>query len=186
MDYNYANDGSQGGNPWPLGISAFYSGQDGFLASLETKGIMNETYWQALDVIHSTTRERGIDHALSLRPGGKKLDALLVPPDVGQSYQIAAQAGYPVNTIPAGTLSTIGMPYGLALMQTTWRNDALVRWVSAIEDLMADTPYKRTPPKCFGYQERNIPVRSLQRLHRREARCLGVAFKSRRCSHKVL
>ncbi|KAJ4373389.1 hypothetical protein N0V83_003684 [Neocucurbitaria cava] len=36
--YNYANDGTEGGNPWPLGVPAFYSGQDGFLASLETKG----------------------------------------------------------------------------------------------------------------------------------------------------
>ncbi|EAT90519.2 hypothetical protein SNOG_02307 [Parastagonospora nodorum SN15] len=35
--YNLANDGTEGGNPWPLGIPAFYSGQDGFLASLETK-----------------------------------------------------------------------------------------------------------------------------------------------------
>lgn len=64
-------------------------------------------------------------------------------------------------TIPAGISSATGMPYGLALMQTTWREDALVRWASAIEDLMASTPYKRTPPKWFGYQERNIPVRNL-------------------------
>ncbi|EME47399.1 hypothetical protein DOTSEDRAFT_69361 [Dothistroma septosporum NZE10] len=161
VDYNDANDGSEGGHPWPLGVPAFYSGQDGFLASLETKGVMNETYWQALDFVHSTTRERGIDHALSLGPDGKKLDALLVPPDVGQSYQIAAQAGYPMVTIPAGTSSTTGMPYGLALMQTAWREDALVRWASAIEDLMAGTPYKRTLPKWYGYQERNIPVRNL-------------------------
>ncbi|KAK4631332.1 Putative amidase [Fulvia fulva] len=139
VEYNYANDGSEGGNPWPLGNPAFYSGQDGFLASTETKGVMNETYC----------------------PGGKQLDALLVPPDVGQSYQIAAQAGYPMITIPAGISSATGMPYGLALMQTTWREDALVRWASAIEDLMASTPYKRTPPKWFGYQERNIPVRNL-------------------------
>lgn len=44
VEYNYANDGSEGGNPWPLGNPAFYSGQDGFLASTETKGVMNETY----------------------------------------------------------------------------------------------------------------------------------------------
>lgn len=36
--YNYANDGTEGGNPWPLGIPAFYLGQDGFLASLATRG----------------------------------------------------------------------------------------------------------------------------------------------------
>lgn len=91
VEYNYANDGSEGGYAWPLGIPAFYSGQDGFLASMATKGVQNETYWQALNFCRASTRERGIDHALSLGPNGSKLDALLVPPDVGQTYQIAAQ-----------------------------------------------------------------------------------------------
>ncbi|KAF7189109.1 putative amidase [Pseudocercospora fuligena] len=158
VEYNYANDGSEGGNPWPLGIPAFYSGQDGFLASLATNGVQNETYWQALEFCQTTTRERGIDHAQSQGPNSTKLDALLVPPDVGQSYQIAAQAGYPVITIPAGVASSTGMPYGFALMQTAWREDALVKYASAIEDLMSDTPYKRTLPKWYGYLERNIPI----------------------------
>ncbi|PPJ56972.1 hypothetical protein CBER1_00492 [Cercospora berteroae] len=156
--YNYLNDGSEGGNPWPLGNPAFYSGQDGLLASLETKGIQDETYFQALDFCRTSTRERGIDHALSLGPNGTQLDALLVPPDVGQSYHIAAQAGYPVITIPAGVNAESGMPFGFALTQTAWREDALMKWASAIEDLMKDTPCKRTQPKWYGYLERNIPV----------------------------
>jgi amidase len=157
--YNYANDGSEGGNPWPLGNPAFYSGQDGFLASLETKGVMNETYWQALNFCQSTSRG-GINGALAQGPSGTKLDALLVPPDVGQSYQIAAQAGYPVITIPAGVHSYSGMPFGLALMQTAWREDALVKWASAIEDLQvaSGTLYQWTLPKWLGYLERNIPI----------------------------
>ncbi|CAK1361316.1 putative amidase [Cercospora beticola] len=156
--YNYLNDGSEGGNPWPLGNPAFYSGQDGLLASLETNGIQDETYFQALNFCRTSTRERGIDHALSLGPNGTKLDAILVPPDVGQTYQIAAQAGYPVITIPAGVNTDSGMPFGFALMQTAWREDALIKWASAIEDLMKDTPFKRTLPKWYGYLERNIPV----------------------------
>ncbi|KAM3423510.1 hypothetical protein BST61_g938 [Cercospora zeina] len=156
--YNYLNDGSEGGNPWPLGNPAFYSGQDGILASLETKGIQDELYFQALNFCRSSTRERGIDHALSLGPNDTTLDALLVPPDVGQSYQIAAQAGYPVITIPAGVNSESGMPFGFALMQTAWREDALVKWASAIEDLMKDAPCKRTLPRWYGYLERNVPV----------------------------
>ena len=81
--------GSEGGTP---GIHpAFGSGQDGFLASLDTKGVMNETYYQALSFCQRSSREGGIDAALT--HNGTKLDALLVPPDVGQSYQIAAQAG---------------------------------------------------------------------------------------------
>ncbi|PVH97738.1 amidase signature enzyme [Periconia macrospinosa] len=159
--YNYANDGTEGGNPWPLGIAAFYSGQDGFLASLATKGEMNETYYQALEFTQRTTREEGIDAALA--NNGRPLDALLVPPDVGQTYQIAAQAGYPMITLPAGVHSDTGMPYGLALMGTAWSEASLLKWASAIEDLQVSDGegIMRTLPKWHAYQERNIPVRNL-------------------------
>ena len=158
--YNYRNDGSEGGRPWPFGIPAFYSGQDGFLASLDTNGTMDKTYWEALEFCRYQSRERGIDAALSMGPNEMQLDALLVPPDVGQSYQVAAQAGYPMITVPAGVHSDSHMPFGLALMQTAWREDALVKWTSAIEDLQlaTGTPYRRTLPKWYGYLKRNIPV----------------------------
>ncbi|RMZ68629.1 amidase [Pyrenophora seminiperda CCB06] len=159
--YNYANDGTEGGNPWPLGVAAFYSGQDGFLASLESKGIMDETYYQALEFIHRSSREEGIDAALA--NNGRQLDALVVPPDVGQTYQIAAQAGYPMITLPAGVHSSTGMPYGLALMGTAWSEASLLRWASAIEDLQLSTAgaLRRTLPRWYGYMERNIPVRNV-------------------------
>lgn len=159
--YNYANDGTEGGNPWPLGIPAFYSGQDGFHASLESKGVMDETYYQALSFCQKSTREDGIDAALA--NNGQTLDALLVPPDVGQTYQIAAQAGYPMITLPAGVHSETGMPFGLALMGTAWSEGPLLKWASAIEDLQfsSNTTAKRTLPKWHGYLERNLPVRNL-------------------------
>ncbi len=158
VDYNDDNVGTEGGEP---GIQpAFGSGQDGFLASLATKGIMNQTYWEALEFCHRTTREDGIDAAL--HHNGDQLDALLVPPDVGQSYQIAAQAGYPVLTIPASVHSLSGMPYGFALMGTAFSEATLIRYGSAIEDLMvsSDSPYQRakTPPQWEGYLERNLPT----------------------------
>ncbi|KAF2845247.1 amidase signature enzyme [Plenodomus tracheiphilus IPT5] len=159
--YNFANDGSEGGNPWPRGIPAFYSGQDGFLASLDTKGKMDETYYQALAFMRRSTREEGIDAALA--NNGRPLDALLVPPDVGQTYQVAAQAGYPMITLPAGVHAKTGMPFGLALMGTAWSEGSLLRWASAIEDLQlssVEAP-KRTLPKWHGYLEKNIPVRNL-------------------------
>jgi amidase len=157
VQYNYDNDGSEGGNPWPLGIPAFYSGQDGFLASLETKGVMDETYAQALEFTQRSTRQ-GIDSALNYN--GTRLSGLLVPPDVDQSYQIAAQAGYPVITLPAGVHSDTGMPFGLAIMQTAFAEAELVKWASAIEDLQltSGTSIKRTLPYWYGYFERNIPV----------------------------
>ena len=52
---------------------------------------MNSTYYEALSFCQRSTREDGIDAALI--HNGKQLSALLVPPDVGQTYQIAAQAG---------------------------------------------------------------------------------------------
>ncbi|KAH7312624.1 amidase signature domain-containing protein [Stachybotrys elegans] len=155
--YNYDNDGTEGGNPWPLGHPAFYSGQDGFLVSMETKGIQDEEYWQALEFCQSSTR-KGINDALN--HNGMKLSGLLVPPDVGQTYQIAAQAGYPMITLPAGIHEDSGMPYGLGIMQTEFAEAELVKWGSAIEHLQraSDTKYKRTLPTWRGHLERNIPV----------------------------
>ncbi|ROW03079.1 hypothetical protein VMCG_05763 [Cytospora schulzeri] len=165
--FNYINDGTEGGYSYPDqgGIPAFASGQDGFLASLATGGIKNETYWQALSFSQGSTR-RGIDWALSgggqTLPGNRtRLDGLLVPPDVGQTYQLSAQAGYPVVTIPAGVSSNDGMPFGLAIMQTAWAEAELVTWSSAIEDLQLTTPgwkYKRTLPKWRSHLARNVPV----------------------------
>lgn len=157
VQFNQDNDGSEGGYPWPQGNPAFYSGQDGFLASLETKGIQDETYFQALGFCQSSTRN-GIDDALTYK--GKKLNGLLVPPDVAQSLQISAQAGYPAITIPAGVHSESGMPFGLAILQTAFGEAELVKWASAIEDLQKKmkSPYKRSLPTWRGYLQRNIPV----------------------------
>lgn len=161
VQYNIDNDGTEGGLEWPNGIPAFYSGQDGFLASLETKGVMDSTYFEALSFCQQSTREDGIDAALNYN--NKKLDGLLVPPDVGQTYQIAAQAGYPMITIPAGVGDETGMPFGLAIMDTAWSEGNLVKWASAIEDLQfwSGTENKRTLPRWYGYLERNIPVLNL-------------------------
>lgn len=157
VQFNYDNDGTEGGHPWPLGHPAFYSGQDGFLASLATQGIKDEVYYQALNFTQTSTRN-GIDDALTYN--GKKLSGLLVPPDVAQAPQIAAQAGYPVITLPAGTHSASGMGIGLGIMQTAYGEAELVKWGSAIEDLQktSGTAYKRTLPQWRDFLKRNIPV----------------------------
>jgi len=158
VQYNIDNVGTEGGTP---GIApAFGSGQDGFLASLATQGIMNETYYQALDFCHRTTREDGIDYALA--NNGSAVDLLLAPPDVGPSYQIAAQAGYPVVTIPAYVHSLSGMPYGFSFMGTAFSEAKLVKYASAVEDLLKSTnskyQRKNTPPSWDGYLERVVPT----------------------------
>jgi amidase len=159
VQYNIDNVGSEGGVP---GVHpAFASGQDGFNASLATGGIMNETYWEALAFCHRTTREEGIDAALF--NNGTNLTALLVPPDVGQTYQIAAQAGYPMITLPAGVSPNTGMPFGLALMGTAWSESTLIKYGSAIEDLQVSsgTKYQRTSPLWYDYRSKNIPVNNV-------------------------
>lgn len=159
VKYNNDYDGAEGGYPYTdgRGHPAFVSGQDGFLASLETGGERDEAYWQALDFCQRSCRQ-GIDDALSHQ--GQKLAGLLIPPQIGQAPQISAQAGYPVITIPGGYSSDSGMPFGLGIMQTAWAEGELVKWASAIEDLQWSTkaPSRRQLPRWLGYLERNIPV----------------------------
>ena len=153
---NIDNYGSEGG--YPSIHPAFGSGQDGLIASLESKGIMNQTYWDALAFCQRTTREEGIDAALKWK--NRTLDGLLVPPDVAQSIQIAAQAGYPVITVPAGTVAESGMPYGLAIMNTAFSEPTLIEYASAIEDLQktSGTKWQRSLPEWRGYLKHNLPV----------------------------
>ncbi|KAF2159131.1 hypothetical protein M409DRAFT_61084 [Zasmidium cellare ATCC 36951] len=158
VQYNIDNLGTEGGTP---GIQpAWGSGQDQFLDSLATKGIMNSTYWEALSFCHRTTREDGIDAALAAN--GSAVDALLAPPDNAQSYQIAAQAGYPVVTIPAWVHSLSGMPYGFSFMGTAFSEAILIRYASATEDLLisSGSKYQRanTKPQWEGYLLRNLPL----------------------------
>jgi amidase len=159
VQYNIDNVGSEGGIPNVH--PAFQSGQDGFNASLATGGIMDDTYWQALSFCHRTTKEEGIDTALY--NNGTQLTALLVPPDVAQTYQIAAQAGYPMITLPAGVSPDTGMPFGLALMGTAWSESTLVKYASAIEDLQksSGTVCQRTSPKWLDYRSKNVPVNNV-------------------------
>ena len=159
VKYNKDFDGSEGGFPYEdgKGHPAFASGQDGFLASLETNGVQDEAYWQALEFCQTSCR-KGIDDALS--HNGTKLAGLLVPPQIAQAPQIAAQAGYPIITILGGYATDSGMPFGLGIMQTAWAEAELVKWAGAIEDLQrsTDAPSKRRLPTWLGYLERNVPV----------------------------
>ncbi|EPQ26694.1 uncharacterized protein PFL1_05673 [Pseudozyma flocculosa PF-1] len=156
VQYNYDNDGAEGGNPGTH--PAFASGQDGFLASLATKGEINETYWQALNFCRRASREDGIDAALYNK--GDKVDLLLIPTEVAQAPQVAAQAGYPIINLPAGVTPETGMPFGLGLMGTAFSEATLVRYASAIEDLQktSGTQQKRQLPTWRNYKSRIIPV----------------------------
>ncbi|KAI0469424.1 amidase [Xylaria cf. heliscus] len=117
VEYNIKHTEREGGVPgthpaWP-------TGQDCFDKSLASKGIEDETYRSALRFIRQKTRDEGIDAALN--DEGKPLDGLLVPveADNGVAMQIAAQAGYPMITIPCD-VGDNGVPFGLAIIQTAF------------------------------------------------------------------
>ena len=101
---------------------------------------MDSTYWEAFTFCQQSSREGGVDAAL--KHGDGSLDALLVPPDMGQTYQIAAQAGYPVITLPAGVYSLSGMPFGLALMGTAFSEPTLIKYGVGNRGLADELRYK--------------------------------------------
>ncbi|KAI1825897.1 amidase [Xylaria intraflava] len=140
IQYNIEHTKKEGGVPgtypaWPLG-------QDNFDKSCATRGVEDETYKTALNFIRQKARDEGIDSAL--RYDGKVLDGLLVPvqADGGIATQIAAQAGYPMITIPV-TVADNGVPFGLAIMQTAFREDKLLRYGAVIEAIVAGRPRPR-------------------------------------------
>ncbi|KAI0549710.1 amidase [Xylaria curta] len=137
VEYNIKHTEREGGVPgthpaWP-------TGQDSFEKSLASKGIEDETYKSALSFIQRKTREEGIDAALHYE--GKPLDGLLVPvqADDGVAMQIAAQAGYPMITIPVD-VGDDGVPFGLAIIQTAFEDDKLIKYGAAIEAVVGGRP----------------------------------------------
>ncbi|KAF2838849.1 amidase signature enzyme [Patellaria atrata CBS 101060] len=131
--YNTRHTEKEGGVPgthpaWP-------TGQDTFEKSAASKGIKNDNYTNALAYIQKKSRDEGIDAALESQ--GEPLDGLLVPvqADGGVAVQVAAKAGYPVITIPIG-VNENGVPFGLGILQTAHKEDLLIKYGSAIEDLI--------------------------------------------------
>lgn len=131
--YNVEHTDQEGGVPgthpaWP-------TGQDTFDKCLESKDDNDEIYREALEYIRLQSRERGIDAAM--KAGDDTLDGLLVPlqADRGAACSLAAKAGYPMITIPVG-VNDAGVPFGLGIIQTAWEEHLLVKYGSAIEDLI--------------------------------------------------
>ncbi|KAJ7289356.1 amidase signature domain-containing protein [Mycena rebaudengoi] len=147
---------AEGGKPNVA--AAFASGQDGFLASLATRGVENSTYKQALSWCRRTSRTDGIDFALNpVMPGGRTvhLDALLTPSDDnGAGTNIPAQAGYPIITIPIG-MDEWNAPFGLSFVGSAFSEPTLIKLASAAEDALGN---RRVKPTFYEYNATNIPV----------------------------
>ncbi|CUS24967.1 LAQU0S22e01222g1_1 [Lachancea quebecensis] len=156
VKYNNRYYGTEGGieDTHP----AFQSGQDSFMESLSWGGVQNETYWQAVEFVQRTSRDEGIDYALNYTDPETgenfKLDGLLVPSGLSITYQQAAKAGYPMITLPVGVKESNGRPFGLGIMQSAWEEPKLIKYGSAIEDLLKYQPQ----PHFYNYLAKNIPV----------------------------
>ncbi|KAI0154512.1 amidase family protein [Xylariaceae sp. FL1272] len=154
IQYNLDSNGTEGGLP---GVQpGFLGGQERFHESAASKGLEDEEYHAALSFTQSTARI-GIDRALTR--GKTPLDALLVPTDFQQAASVAAQAGYPLITTPAGVNGTrTSMPYGLMLMGTAWNEHNLIRWASAIEDSLRTPTGVRPLPEWKDHRRRILPI----------------------------
>ena len=153
--FNDENGGTEGGHAGDL--PAFPDGQDLFRKCVDTKGVKDETYHAALNHIQSQCREHGIDAALKNPGSPDTLDALLFC-DIKMAGQcIAAQAGYPIIAIPIG-LDQDGMPVSLTVQHSAWEEARLVKWASAIEDLVRHKKGPRHTPSYRNHLRKNVPV----------------------------
>ncbi|KAI0903826.1 amidase signature domain-containing protein [Ustulina deusta] len=135
--YNIKHTDTEGGVPgthpaWP-------TGQDNFDRSIESKHDSEAVYSKALEYIRRKSREEGIDAAMV--HGESELDGLLVPiqAEGGVATSVAAKAGYPMITIPVG-VNDDGVPFGMGIIQKAWKENKLIKYGSAIEDLVRHRP----------------------------------------------
>lgn len=151
--FNIQYTGVEGGIPGT--VAGFASGQDGFLESAVTKGDMNSSYYECNEYLNRVSRAEGIDAALAYTyPNGTtiQLDGLLVPSGSG-STNLPAIAGYPMVTVPVGQ-NAHSVPVGIALIGTAWSEPTLIKYGSAIDDLIR----RRTLPKFIEWWSKVIPV----------------------------
>jgi amidase len=128
-----------------------YFGQELFLEA-ESKGPLTDAqYREALEKNHRLAREEGIDAVMKAH----NLDAIVSPTDspawmtdlvngdhfLGGSSQLAAIAGYPHITVPAGDVS--GLPVGISFFGKAWSEPVLIKIAYAFEQATR----ARKPPK---------------------------------------
>jgi amidase len=127
-----------------------YFGQELFLKA-EAKGpLTSKEYLDALRICRRMSRKDGIDAAMKKN----KLDALVAPTDspawltdlidsdhfLGGSSTLAAVAGYPSITVPAGFV--FGLPIGISFFGRAWSEPTLLKFAYAFEQA---THFRKSP-----------------------------------------
>jgi amidase len=102
-------------------------GQELFAQSQSKGDLTDKTYLEALQRVKRATREEGIDAVIAK----DNLDAI-VAPTVGATWSIAAVAGYPYITVPAG-FGTDGLPLGVAFFGRAFTEPQLIKFAYAFE-----------------------------------------------------
>ncbi|WP_093044780.1 amidase family protein [Thalassobacillus cyri] len=120
-------------------------GQTLLTASEEKSGHLTELEYirDRLDDI-KYSQEEGIDRVVKEH----NLDALLFANNLGAG--IAAMAGYPSITVPAGFTAPEGKPVGLTLTSTAFQESKLLSLAYAYEQARGTTIH---PPRLSGYVE---------------------------------
>lgn len=110
-------------------------GQELFMQSQAKGDLSEKPYLDSLRKIKSATRENGIDAVVTK----DKLDAI-VAPATGATWSIAAVAGYPYITVPAGFLD--GLPFGIGFFGKAFAEPQLIKIAYAFEQ---NTRARRKP-----------------------------------------
>lgn len=128
-----------------------YFKQELFLRAEKTTSLKDKKYLDALKKDHMLTRKQGIDAVMDKY----NLDALVSPTDgpawmtdlvdgdhfLGGSSQLAAVAGYPHITVPAGLV--FGLPIGISFYGRAWSESVLLKVAYGFEQAAK----ARKPPK---------------------------------------
>ncbi|KAJ8132474.1 hypothetical protein O1611_g1152 [Lasiodiplodia mahajangana] len=102
--------------------------EQGRLVDTIENPISAEQYKNAVEVCRRVARENGIDKVIA----DHELDLVAFPMD-SPCPRVAAAAGYPIATMPLGTLDYNGRPFGLAIIAKAGREDLMFSFMSAFE-----------------------------------------------------
>jgi amidase len=100
--------------------------QELFLQAEQKEDLSNEKYRLALQRLKLATQAQGIDAIMTK----DRLDAI-VSPTAGATWSLAAIAGYPYITVPAGFSD--GLPVGLAFFGSAFIEPQLIKFAFAFE-----------------------------------------------------
>ncbi len=128
-----------------------YFKQELFLQAEEKGPLTDKAYLDALENNHKLTRDEGIDEVMNKY----NLDVLVAPTDspgwmtdlvdgdhfLGGSSQLAAVAGYPHITVPAGFV--FGLPIGISFFGRAWTEPTLLS--KLLTDLNRQLRYVNRP-----------------------------------------